>query len=124
MVQTECTELSCLRVSCRSIEPHLWALRRGHDRVLHLQARSTSRCRVRSLGAFCVCDAVQNSVDGVVLAAPDVAARLSCSQTIFSRRAGVAHRIHGVIIAVIELALAIIPYSLVQYLVRIWRGLS
>ena len=29
-----------------------------------------------------------------------------------------SHRIHGVIIAGVELALAVIPYSLVQYLVR------
>ena len=43
------------------------------------------------------------------------------SQTIFSRRAGVSHRIHGVIIAAVELALAVIPYSLVQYLVRVLR---
>jgi len=30
----------------------------------------------------------------------------------------VSHRIHGLIIAGVELALAVIPYSLVQYLVR------
>ena len=46
-------------------------------------------------------------------------ARRCRSQTIFSRRAGVSHRIHGVIIAAVELALAVIPYSLVQYLVRL-----
>ena len=30
-----------------------------------------------------------------------------------------SHRIHGLIIAGVELALAVIPYSLVQYLVRV-----
>ena len=59
-----------------------------------------------------------NMFHGIVVK-PVIKVFAACSQTIFSRRAGVSHRIHGVIIAAIELALAVIPYSLVQYLVRV-----
>lgn len=39
-------------------------------------------------------------------------------QTIFSMRAGVDNRLHGAIIAVMELALFFAPISIVQYMVR------
>ena len=39
------------------------------------------------------------------------------SQTIFSMRAGVDNRLHGWIIAVVELSLFFLPISIIQYLV-------
>ena len=41
------------------------------------------------------------------------------SQTIFSMRAGVDNRLHGWIIAVVELSLFFLPISIIQYLVSL-----
>ena len=94
-------------------------------------AASPASARARGEGGRCTLGGRRTRADSVHAGASNILAgavgagmtgSYIFSQTIFSMRAGVTNRLHGAIVAVMELALFFLPISVISYMPTLFYG--